>query len=90
MLIAADRRQRCLPCTNVDGREPEAAPFSSMNSTPANCKGELYGVTTCHLRPIVKPARKSRYTLEELLSGMTRDNVPQEVDWGPRRGNEAW
>jgi len=42
------------------------------------------------LRPIVKPVRKSRYTLEELLSGMTRDNVPQEVDWGPRRGNEAW
>ncbi len=45
---------------------------------------------TLVLRPIVKPARKSRYTLEELLSGMTRDNVPQEVDWGPRRGNEAW
>ena len=42
------------------------------------------------LRPIVKPARKSRYTLDELLSGMTRDNVPDEVDWGPRRGNEVW
>ncbi len=45
---------------------------------------------TLVLRPIVKPARKSRYTLEKLLSGMTRDNVPQEVDWGPRRGNEVW
>ena len=45
---------------------------------------------TLVLRPIVKPARKSRYTLEQLLSGMTRDNVPQEVDWGPRRGKEAW
>jgi antitoxin component of MazEF toxin-antitoxin module len=45
---------------------------------------------TLVLRPVVKPARKSRYTLEELLSGMTRDNVPQEVDWGPRRGNEVW
>ena len=42
------------------------------------------------LRPIVKPSRRPRYTLEELLSGMTRDNVPQEVDWGPPRGNEAW
>ena len=42
------------------------------------------------LRPIVKPARESRYTLDEVLSGVTRDNVPQEVDWGPRRGNEAW
>ena len=42
------------------------------------------------LRPIVKPARKPSYTLEELLSGMTKDNVPQEVDWGPSRGNEVW
>jgi antitoxin MazE len=42
------------------------------------------------LRPIVKPGRKPNYTLDELLSGMTRDNVPPEVDWGPERGNEAW
>jgi antitoxin MazE len=42
------------------------------------------------LRPIVKPPRKPRYTLDELLSGMTKENVPQEVDWGPPRGNEAW
>jgi antitoxin MazE len=42
------------------------------------------------LSPIVKPGRKPNYTLDELLSGMTRDNVPQEVDWGPKRGNEAW
>ena len=45
---------------------------------------------TLVLRPVVKPKRKSRYTLEELLGGMTRKNVPEEVDWGPRRGNEAW
>jgi antitoxin MazE len=45
---------------------------------------------TLVLRPIVKPARKPRYTLDELLSGMTRDNVPEEVAWGTRRGNEAW
>lgn len=42
------------------------------------------------LRPIVKPARKARYTLDELLSGMTRDNVPKEIDWGSRRGHEVW
>jgi antitoxin MazE len=42
------------------------------------------------LRPIVKPGRKPRYTLDELLDGMIKDNVPQEVDWGPRRGNETW
>src|SRR5665213_408891 len=42
------------------------------------------------LRPIVKPARKPSYTLDELLSGMTRDDVPEQVDWGLKRGNEAW
>ena len=42
------------------------------------------------LRPMVKPARKPSYTLDQLLSGMSRDNVPEEVDWGPKRGNEAW
>jgi len=45
---------------------------------------------TLVLRPLLKPTRKPRYTLEELLSGMTKENVPQEVDWGPPRGNEAW
>jgi antitoxin MazE len=45
---------------------------------------------TLVVRPIVKPGRKPHYTLDELLRGMTRDNVPQEVDWGSSRGNEAW
>jgi antitoxin MazE len=42
------------------------------------------------LRPIVRPARKPNYTLDQLLSGMTRDDVPPEIDWGQKRGNEAW
>ena len=42
------------------------------------------------LQPVAKPKRKPRYSLDELLSGMTRDNVPEAVDWGPPRGNEAW
>jgi antitoxin MazE len=42
------------------------------------------------LRPIRRPKRKPTYTLEQLLSGMTKENVPQEVAWGKLRGNEAW
>jgi len=42
------------------------------------------------LRPIKRPKRKPTYTLEELLRGMTKENVPQEVDWGELRGNEDW
>jgi antitoxin MazE len=41
------------------------------------------------LRPIKTRKRKPTYTLEELLRGMTKENVPQEVDWGEPRGNEA-
>jgi antitoxin MazE len=41
------------------------------------------------LQPLAKPKRKPRYSLDELLRGMTRDNVPEEFDWGPPRGNEA-
>jgi antitoxin MazE len=42
------------------------------------------------LAPLAKPRRKPRYALDELLAGMTRDNVPQDIDWGPPRGNEVW
>jgi Growth regulator len=45
---------------------------------------------TLVVRPIIRPSRKRRYTLDELLNGMTRENVPDDIDWGPRRGNEAW
>lgn len=42
------------------------------------------------LQPLAKPKRKPRYSLDELLAGMTRDNVPRETAWGPPRGNEVW
>jgi antitoxin MazE len=45
---------------------------------------------TLVLRPVPRAKRKLRYSLNELLSGMTRENVPQEVDWGPPRGTEKW
>jgi antitoxin MazE len=67
--------------------KPLADAIKASNGKRAEIKVEN---GTLVLRPIVKPARKSRYTLDELLSGMTRNNVPQEVEWGPQRGNEAW
>jgi antitoxin MazE len=42
------------------------------------------------LRPLKHAVPERRYTLDQLLSGMSRDNVPPEVDWGPPRDNEAW
>jgi antitoxin MazE len=45
---------------------------------------------TLVIRPVAKAGRKRRYSLDELLAGMSCENVPQEVDWGPPRGGEVW
>ena len=39
---------------------------------------------------IVQPARKRRYTLDELVAGITEENRHEEIGTGPRLGNEAW
>ncbi len=38
---------------------------------------------------LIKPAIP-KYSLNELIAGMTEDNRQPETDWGPPRGNEAW
>lgn len=38
---------------------------------------------------LVKPARRKRYTLDELLKGITPENVHPEIDWGPDVGREG-
>jgi antitoxin MazE len=37
------------------------------------------------LRPLPR-----QYTLEELVSGITPENVHEETDWGPPIGRESW
>jgi len=39
---------------------------------------------------LAKPRRRSRrYTLEQLVSGITPENRHSELEWGPPIGNEA-
>ena len=38
---------------------------------------------------VLRPA-KPQYTLEELVEGITPENVHGETDWGPAVGREAW
>lgn len=33
---------------------------------------------------------RRKYTLEELLEGMTAENLHPEIDWGPPVGREFW
>jgi antitoxin MazE len=36
------------------------------------------------------PAMPKKFTLDELLAGVTPENVHHEFDWGKRQGKEAW
>ena len=42
------------------------------------------------VKPLARPKRRRGYTLEELLKGMTSENLHPETDWGPPRGKEVW
>ena len=39
---------------------------------------------------VVRPVAPQPLTLEELLRGITDDNLPGEWDTGPATGKEAW
>ena len=39
---------------------------------------------------IVKPVAMSKWTLEQLLAGVTKDNIHHEMDTGAPLGNEVW
>jgi len=39
---------------------------------------------------VIKPRSQKRYSLEELVAGITPENLHSEVDSGVAMGNEAW
>jgi antitoxin MazE len=39
---------------------------------------------------VVTPSADPHYTLQELLAGVTKDNIHGEVGTGPAVGREAW
>ncbi|MBN1317734.1 MAG: AbrB/MazE/SpoVT family DNA-binding domain-containing protein [Anaerolineales bacterium] len=39
---------------------------------------------------VIKPVLTQDWTLEQLLSGITNDNIHQEIDTGDVVGNEVW
>ena len=41
-------------------------------------------------RLVAAPLVQSKYTLRQLLRGITKDNVHREVDWGGPVGRESW
>jgi antitoxin MazE len=39
---------------------------------------------------IIAPVKKQKYKLEELVSGITDENLHKEDTWGPAVGREVW
>ncbi len=41
-------------------------------------------------RIVIEPVREKKYKLEDLLRGITKDNIHQEIDFGAPQGKEVW
>ena len=41
-------------------------------------------------RVVIEPVLAPSYALDALLAGMTPDTFPEEADFGPPLGREAW
>ena len=39
---------------------------------------------------IIISKTKPKYTLEDMVKGITKKNRHKEIDWGPPRGKEIW
>jgi antitoxin MazE len=39
---------------------------------------------------VVRPRKRRRYRLEDLIVGITKESYHREIDWGEAVGNEVW
>jgi len=53
-------------------------------------QGTLVEVSLVNGTLLVTPLRQPAMTLEELLQGVTPENLHHEVDMGPAAGSEGW
>lgn len=53
-------------------------------------KGSAVALSVENGRMVMKPLRRRKYTLEELVSKITPKNRHPETDWGGPMGKEIW
>jgi antitoxin MazE len=53
-------------------------------------KGSSVALTVENGRMVMKPLRRRKYTLQELVSKITPQNRHPETDWGRPMGKEVW
>ena len=63
---------------------------SAYATETALSSGSEVDVTVEDGRLGITPSTKPRYTLEELVAGITPENRHAEIDTGPAVGNEVW
>ncbi len=57
---------------------------------PKISQGSEVDLTLEKGRVVLTPVKPPEYSLEELLAGVSRDNLHEEVDTGETVGREAW
>ena len=53
-------------------------------------EGSSVEITTEDGNIVLKPIKKPRYSLDDLVGGITKENLHDETDWGKPVGNEVW
>jgi antitoxin MazE len=66
-------------------------PSQSGHGTKARFRaGTTVTISFENGRLIVAPEAPIVFSLEELLAGITSENIHGETNWGPAVGNELW
>lgn len=50
--------------------------------------GSLVDVSFVDDKIVIAPARRSKYRIEDLMAGVTDENLPEKIDFGPPIGKE--
>lgn len=53
-------------------------------------EGAVVEISLADQKIIVQRTEPREYTLDELLAGITDDNLPEKIDTGPPQGREIW
>ena len=53
-------------------------------------EGMQVGISIVDGKLVIQPEHRQKYTLDELLDGMTPENCHSEVEMGEPIGNEIW
>lgn len=66
-------------------RIPKAFAFQSKIR-----QDEYVNLTLKDNKIIVEPEKEKKYTIKELIAGINKSNLHNEIDFGKREGNEYW